>query len=48
VTYGSDWYEATRQAARPKRTMREEMEYRRAANRAANNGKERKDLVRVV
>ncbi|KAI8475538.1 MAG: hypothetical protein J3K34DRAFT_404497 [Monoraphidium minutum] len=44
VTYGQDWYKATREAAKPRRTVREEMEYRRAANRAANNGRERKDL----
>ncbi|KAJ9523235.1 hypothetical protein QJQ45_024024 [Haematococcus lacustris] len=41
VSYGNDWYAKTR--ARP-RTVREEIEYRRAANLAANNGKERKDL----
>eukprot|EP00195_Chlamydomonas_chlamydogama_P015589 CAMPEP_0202902058 /NCGR_PEP_ID=MMETSP1392-20130828/16133_1 /ASSEMBLY_ACC=CAM_ASM_000868 /TAXON_ID=225041 /ORGANISM="Chlamydomonas chlamydogama, Strain SAG 11-48b" /LENGTH=98 /DNA_ID=CAMNT_0049588741 /DNA_START=14 /DNA_END=307 /DNA_ORIENTATION=- len=45
VDYGSDWYEQTRKAASPRfRTVREELEYRRQANLAANNGRERKDL----
>eukprot|EP00878_Enallax_costatus_P004423 GHUV01004663.1.p1 GENE.GHUV01004663.1~~GHUV01004663.1.p1 ORF type:complete len:142 (+),score=29.35 GHUV01004663.1:248-673(+) len=44
VTYGKDWYAATRDASKPFRTVREEIEYRREANRLANNGKERKDL----
>jgi hypothetical protein len=44
VQYGSDWYAQTREAAKPRRTTREEMEYRRQANLAANNGKDRKDL----
>lgn len=44
VTYGNDWYQQTRDAMNTKRTVREEMEMRRKANRAANNGKERKDL----
>ncbi|WIA39531.1 hypothetical protein OEZ86_005621 [Tetradesmus obliquus] len=44
VSYGKDWYEQTRNAARPSRTVREEIAYRQEANRLANNGKERKDL----
>ena len=44
VDYGRDWYAQTREAAQPRRTTREEIEYRRQANLAANNGKERKDL----
>jgi hypothetical protein len=44
VEYGSDWYQQTREAAKPRRTPREEMEYRRQANLEANNGKDRKDL----
>ena len=44
VNYGSDWYAQTREAAKPRRTTREEMEYRRQANLEANNGKDRKDL----
>ncbi|KAF6258421.1 hypothetical protein COO60DRAFT_1701307 [Scenedesmus sp. NREL 46B-D3] len=44
VSYGKDWYEQTRNAAKPARTVREELEYRREANRLANNGRERKDL----
>ncbi|KAF8058884.1 hypothetical protein HT031_005452 [Scenedesmus sp. PABB004] len=42
VEYGAGWYEATRQA--PARTVREEIAYRKEANRLANNGRERKDL----
>ena len=44
VEYGQDWYAQTREAAQPRRTTREEMEYRRQANLEANNGKDRKDL----
>lgn len=44
VQYGADWYEQTRRAAKPVRTVREELERRRQANLEANNGKERKDL----
>eukprot|EP00879_Flechtneria_rotunda_P005607 GHRR01005903.1.p1 GENE.GHRR01005903.1~~GHRR01005903.1.p1 ORF type:complete len:137 (+),score=13.65 GHRR01005903.1:179-589(+) len=44
VQYGQDWYEQTREASRQLRTAREELEYRREANRIANGGKERKDL----
>jgi len=44
VTYGADWYTSTRQAAKSTLTVREELERRRAANSAANNGRERKDL----
>eukprot|EP00775_Hariotina_reticulata_P002872 gene2872-3163_t len=44
VTYGADWYSATKQQAQPFKTVKEEIEYRREANRIANNGKERKDL----
>jgi len=44
VEYGASWYEATRQASSPKRTVREELQRRRDANEAANNGKDRKDL----
>eukprot|EP00882_Tetradesmus_deserticola_P008094 GHRQ01008526.1.p1 GENE.GHRQ01008526.1~~GHRQ01008526.1.p1 ORF type:complete len:135 (+),score=28.00 GHRQ01008526.1:105-509(+) len=44
VSYGKDWYEQTRNAAKPARTVRQEIEYRREANRLANNGRERKDL----
>lgn len=43
LTYGADWYTKTRELSRP-RTVREEIEYRRQANLAANNGLERKDL----
>ncbi|KAG2444523.1 hypothetical protein HXX76_001270 [Chlamydomonas incerta] len=43
LDYGADWYTKTRELSRP-RTVREEIEYRKEANRAANNGKERKDL----
>ena len=43
VTYGRDWYTQTREAT-SRRTVREEIEYRREANRIANNGRERKDL----
>ncbi|GAX83795.1 hypothetical protein CEUSTIGMA_g11220.t1 [Chlamydomonas eustigma] len=43
VRYGQDWYEATKNPS-SKRTVKEEIEYRRTANFAANNGKERKDL----
>ncbi|MEW5314540.1 MAG: hypothetical protein WDW38_006029 [Sanguina aurantia] len=41
--YGSDWYENTRQQG-TKRTIREEIEYKKQANLIANNGQERKDL----
>ncbi|KAK9835359.1 hypothetical protein WJX81_004613 [Elliptochloris bilobata] len=41
VKYGNDWYAATRE--RP-RTVKEEIEWRRKANYAANKGRERKDL----
>jgi len=44
VSYGKDWYEQTREAAKLKRTPREELERRRRANAIANNGQERKDL----
>ena len=44
VEYGASWYETTRQASSPKRTVREELQRRRDANEAANNGKDRKDL----
>lgn len=44
VEYGNDWYTQTREAAKPRRTASEEMEYRRQANLEANNGKDRKDL----
>ncbi|PNH05025.1 hypothetical protein TSOC_008762 [Tetrabaena socialis] len=44
LQYGADWYSKTRELARSPRTVREEIEYRRQANLAANNGKERKDL----
>jgi hypothetical protein len=37
-------YAQTREAAKPRRTVRDEIEYRRRANELANNGKERKDL----
>eukprot|EP00884_Botryococcus_braunii_P020014 jgi/Botrbrau1/6697/Bobra.0202s0034.1 len=40
---GQDWYQKTRDPYQG-RTVREELEYRRQANLAANKGKERKDL----
>lgn len=43
VDYGRDWFAATRDPSRGL-TPRQEMERRRAANQAANNGLERKDL----
>lgn len=43
VEYGANWYEQTRAASKP-RSVREEIAYRKAANAAANGGKERKDL----
>ena len=44
IEYGASWYQATREAVKPKRTVREELQRRREANEAANNGKDRKDL----
>ncbi|KAF5830439.1 hypothetical protein DUNSADRAFT_14577 [Dunaliella salina] len=44
VSYGQDWYEQTREAAKLRRSPREELQRRRLANRIANNGQERKDL----
>jgi len=44
VQYGANWYEQTRAATKGSRTVREEIAYRKAANQAANNGRERKDL----
>jgi hypothetical protein len=43
VDYGRDWFAATRDPSRGM-TPRQEMAMRREANRAANNGLERKDL----
>ena len=43
VDYGRDWFAATRDPSRGL-SPRQEMERRREANRAANNGLERKDL----
>lgn len=41
VSYGANWYEQTK--SRP-RSVREELERRKATNELANNGRERKDL----
>lgn len=43
VDYGRDWFAATRDPSRGL-SPRQEMQMRREANRAANNGLERKDL----